>query len=77
MIQPETINSTCVTTLAYDDEAHTLYIRFKSRAIYRYNAVEPRHFQEFMHAESKGAFFVARIKGRFPTKKMQKKARGK
>ena len=41
------------------------------RRVYDYEDVGEALFQEFMNSPSKGKFFQARIKGRFPTRRIQ------
>ena len=71
------VDSSCILSVAYDDEENTLYIRFTSSAIYRYSGVPAVEYDNLIDAPSKGRYFVACIKGRFPHTKMREKAQKK
>ncbi len=71
MIHQQKVNSSCMASVAYDDQKGALYIRFQSSAIYRYTGVPSADYDAFIAAHSKGRFFLSRIKGKFPPTRMR------
>ena len=59
------IESTTLTSAAYDPAGQVLRLEFRSRAVYCYFDVPPVVYQELIAAESKGSFFNRNIRGRF------------
>jgi hypothetical protein len=70
MVHQQLVRSSCIQAVAYDDEKNALYIRFTSSAIYHYSGVPAVEYDNLINAPSKGRYFVARIRGRFPHTKM-------
>lgn len=57
--------STAILAAAYRPDERTLDLTFVTRRRYRYFAVPPEVAEGFAAAESKGAWFNARIRDRF------------
>jgi hypothetical protein len=64
------VESSTLTTVAYDRAGQVLQLEFRSRAVYRYFNVPPGVYQDLMAANSKGAYFNRNIRGRFPYQKL-------
>jgi hypothetical protein len=63
----EPVESSSIAAIGYAPESRELRVRFReSRGTYVYFDVEPWVADEFMSAESKGAFLNRRIKDRYP-----------
>lgn len=61
----ESVESTNIDMIGYDDENSQLHVRFRSGAEYVYSEVPPAVYQEFLDADSKGKYLNERIKGRY------------
>ena len=59
------LDSKMLAAVAYAPETRTLYLRFRSGEIYRYFDFPEAQYQEFLHAESRGRYFLSHIRGRF------------
>jgi hypothetical protein len=59
------VESTTLTTVAYDAAYRMLWLQFRSGAVYRYFGVPPTVHQALMAATSKGAYFNHHIRGHF------------
>ncbi|MCZ2146467.1 MAG: KTSC domain-containing protein [Bryobacterales bacterium] len=60
------VESTTLTTVAYDQARELLQLEFRSRAIYQYSGVPPAVHEALLEAPSKGSYFNRFIRGRFP-----------
>jgi KTSC domain len=58
--------STVIRSYKYDPESHELGIVFQTRRRYTYKQVSPEIFALMKAAYSKGEFFNAHIRGKFP-----------
>ena len=54
--------SSNIEKIAYDDNDHELYVKFKSGSTYSYIDVPRREFEKLMNAESHGVYFSRNIK---------------
>jgi KTSC domain len=61
-----TVESSTLTTVAYDRAGQVLRLEFRSRAVYCYFGVPPSLHQDLLAADSKGSYFNRNIRGRFP-----------
>lgn len=61
----EPVQSSAIVSVAYSSSNAVLDVEFRSGAIYRYFAVPPKVFQDFLASDSKGTYLNARIKGSF------------
>jgi KTSC domain len=60
------VDSTTLATSAYDAAHQTLWLEFRSGAVYVYFSVPSEVYQALLLADSKGAYFNRHIRGRFP-----------
>jgi hypothetical protein len=72
-----TESSSNIAAIGWTASGPTLRVAFKTKKenepqrVYDYEDVGEALFMEFLNAPSKGQFFQARIKGRFPTRRIQ------
>lgn len=66
------LKSSVLAWAAYDEEAKTLEVEFRSGEVYRYAKVPAEVFQGLMKAESKGRYFSQRIRNRFPAEHVRR-----
>lgn len=59
------VASTTIAAVDYDPATQTLWLEFRSRALYRYCDVPLAIYQALMTAPSKGAYFNRHIRGWF------------
>lgn len=64
-IKRQTVDSTNLASVGYNQDARVLEIEFKSGAVYRYFAVPPAIVEELMRATSKGRFFAREIRSKY------------
>jgi hypothetical protein len=60
------VESTAISTIDYDGERGKLLVRFVSGEAYVYVGVPGEVCRSFAEAESKGRFFQAQIRDRYP-----------
>ena len=60
------VNSSVIRSLGYDYTTSTLEVEFKTGQLYRYRPVPRAKFNALKGAESKGRYFNANIRDRFP-----------
>jgi hypothetical protein len=71
------VESSSIAAIGYSAESRELYVRFReSGETYVYFDVEARVADEFMSAESKGAFFNRRIKDRYAYSLLERQEHG-
>jgi hypothetical protein len=66
------LESKMFTSVSYDTDKQTLYLRFRSGEVYRYFDFPVAEYQAFLDAESRGRFFLAHIRGQFLYERMAK-----
>jgi hypothetical protein len=64
--------SKLLTSSAYDDGKHILYLRFRSGEVYRYFGFPEERYREFLDAESRGRYFLSNIRNRFRYERLAK-----
>jgi hypothetical protein len=64
------IESRLLAAAAYAGTRRSLYLRFTSGEVYRYYTFPADQYQELLDAESKGRYFLSRIRSRFPYQKL-------
>ena len=64
------LESKLLAAAAYVAPRRILYLRFRSGEVYRYFTFPADQYQDFLDAESKGRFFLAHIRNRFPYQKL-------
>jgi hypothetical protein len=74
-IERRAVASSSIAAIGYHEQAQVLEIQFRSGAVYRYLAVPPAVFTAFIHAESKGRYFSARIRGKYEFHHMEEERR--
>jgi lysyl-tRNA synthetase class 2 len=60
------VDSTAISEIDYDAERAKLLVRFTSGERYVYVGVPPEVSRSFAEAESKGRFFQAYVRDRYP-----------
>lgn len=69
-------DSTAIHSYAYNELLQILYIRLRSKeTIYTYVGITPETYNEFINAESKGRYYVQKIKGKLHENKSNDKVR--
>lgn len=69
-IARETVDSSVIQAMGYDDDHALLEIEFVSGDVYRYLFVPRRVWTELRNAPSKGAYFSNMIREKFPTARL-------
>ncbi|MRR33188.1 KTSC domain-containing protein [bacterium] len=64
------VSSSNLHSVGYDPDTMVLEIKFQSSGIYRYSGVPEERYLGLMRAGSKGSYFDAYIKNRYPTRKV-------
>ena len=62
----DTVASTTLVTVAYDETQELLQLEFCSQTVYLYSGVPAAVHQALLGAPSKGRYFNQTIRGRFP-----------
>jgi hypothetical protein len=68
-IQRQAVQSSNLASIGYHRGLRVLEIEFQSGAIYRYREVPLDIFADLMRAESKGRFFIEKVRGRYSFQK--------
>jgi hypothetical protein len=67
------LESKMLALVAYDTQNHILYLRFrKTGDVYRYFEFPAADYQAFLHAESRGRFFLTQIRDHFQYERLAK-----
>lgn len=65
------VTSSSIDAIGYDGKKQELYVRFlESGETYVYFGVKERAFSAFMQADSKGRYFNAFVKDRYPYQRL-------
>ena len=64
------VASSMMRSVGYDEDHAVLEIEFVTGHVYRYHAVPKRDWQGLMDAESKGRYFEAHIRDKYPMKRI-------
>jgi len=64
------VSSSNIRSIGYDFNSMILEVEFNSGAVYQYNGVPQSEYNSLMNAGSKGAYFSANIRERYPTVKL-------
>jgi hypothetical protein len=62
----QSVQSSSIASLGYDEAAETLEVEFRNGRIYRYFEVPEHIFYQLMRASSKGRYVNFRIKDSYP-----------
>jgi hypothetical protein len=63
-------DSSNIESIAYEKNARSLYVTFKSTAVYLYEGVTADEVSAFLAAPSKGKYFSANIRRGYPTRRL-------
>jgi hypothetical protein len=74
-IPREPIASTAIRAIGYSKRRHILEIEFVNGAVYRYSKVTPSVHRELMSADSKTRYYDRHIKGNYPSRRVQSRAK--
>jgi hypothetical protein len=75
MRNPMMVRSSSLAQVAYDSCRAELQVEFRDGTAYLYGGVPLWAYQEFLRADSKGAYFNHYIRNRFPTQCLQPRHR--
>lgn len=64
------VSSSNIDSVGYDPGSATLEIAFKGGGVYQYQNVPQGEYNGLMNASSKGSYFHANIRDRYPTVKL-------
>lgn len=62
----ETVASSNISSIGYDESSQTLEVEFHSGAIYQYYNVTRALYEQFQQSGSKGQFLAYQIKNAYP-----------
>ena len=65
----ESVESSHIDAIGYDDLKEELVVKFKNGQEYTYSDVKPFVYNDFLNSESKGKFFAQNIKGVYPERR--------
>lgn len=69
-IKMQSVSSSNLTAVGYDEESKTLRVTFRSGPTYEYKGVPKRTYEELMSADSLGSYFHSNIRSDFPYSKL-------
>ena len=64
----DSVESSFIDSVGYDELGRRLIVRFNSESIYEYQNVSRDVYIAFMEAESKGRFYSKHIRGKFESR---------
>jgi len=64
------VSSSNIGAIGYEAETQTLEIEFLNGSVYQYTGVSVEEYEAMMNADSKGKYFNANIKNRYPFTKL-------
>ena len=64
------VSSSSLRSVGYDSDSKLLEVEFRSHAVYLYEGVPDWAVEGLMAARSKGRYFEARIRDRYPFRRM-------
>lgn len=67
-MEKQTLESTVVRAVGY---THVLEIEFQNGRVYQYFEVPKTIYSEFLESDSKGRYFNAHIRGKFPYREIE------
>ena len=68
-IERQSLNSSDIASIGYDEASQTLEIEFHATGVYRYFSVPRDVFEGLRQTPSPGKYFLQRIKGKFAWEK--------
>jgi hypothetical protein len=66
-IPRDRVSSNVIASIGYSKRRHILEVEFVNGAVYRYLEVAPSVYRELMNAQSKARYYIANIKGNYPS----------
>ena len=66
----DSVESSFIDSIGYDELGKRLIVRFDSEAIYEYQNVSKDVYSAFIEAESKGHFYSKHIRGKFESRQL-------
>jgi hypothetical protein len=69
-IQMQSVSSSNLSAVGYDEETKTLRVLFRTGLTYEYSGVSPKVYDQLLAAESIGQYFHANIRSDFPYSKL-------
>ena len=69
------VESSSIASVGYNARQQILDVQFHSGAVYRYRSVPKEVHAQFLKAPSKGRYFSAQVRGKYPFKKLREPAR--
>lgn len=70
MIKIETIRSSMLKSVSYDETESSLIVEFHNGGEYKYKAVPKEIFDAMLNSDSEGKYFLANIKNKFECEKL-------
>jgi hypothetical protein len=68
----QTLESKLLAASAYDAGKQILWLRFSSGDVYRYFDFPEQQYRELLEAESRGRYFLSRIRNQFRYERLAK-----
>jgi hypothetical protein len=65
-MERQSVSSSNLVSVGYDEDSSTLEVEFKGGALYRYLNVPSFEYERLMAASSHGIYFNANIRDRYP-----------
>jgi lysyl-tRNA synthetase, class II len=75
-MQRQTVESTTMRSVGYDQTNQVLEVEFQSGAVYQYLDVPGAIYKEFLDAESEGQYFNSEIRDTFGFVRVDRPERG-
>lgn len=65
------VKSSNVVSVGYDPASGVLEVEFRNGSVYDYADVPAEQFNELLEAPSVGSFIAKRVRGQYPTTKLE------
>jgi hypothetical protein len=65
-MERQSVGSTNVSSIGYDESSQTLEVEFRNGSIYQYFNLPPAMYEQFRTAPSKGVFLNTYIRNAYP-----------
>jgi hypothetical protein len=75
-IPRDRVASDVIASVGYSKRRHILEIEFINGAVYRYLNVPPSVYHDLMQAQSKARYYVANVKGNYPSVRVRPRVKG-
>ena len=67
----QTVSSSAISSVGYDERSAVLEVEFSSGAVYDYLQVPKKVYRDLLKAPSKGSFVSRRVRDRYEFRKKQ------